>query len=176
MKRKRTTTITELQSLADRKDKLLLAKKNNLDIISAHTIDTSKLLEAKRIAEKLDKGENICEEDKNKLDDIKNKYESFFDDEDTTDKNGLEDAICYIKDEKESYINKDKKLQKKIEELAKEKTDVLAKEKTDVLPKEKTEELAEEKTEELAEEKKSKSSLIDDFADLSGEMPDIWED
>lgn len=54
---KRNKTRTELESLKYIKDKLLLARKENLNIVSGHTIDTSIFLEAKRIAEKLDKEE-----------------------------------------------------------------------------------------------------------------------
>ena len=56
---------------------------------------------------------------------MKKKYESFLDDEDTTDKDGLKDAIYYMKDEKQSYINKGKTLQKKREELAKKQKNYL---------------------------------------------------
>lgn len=155
---KRDRVRTELDSLKYKKDKLFVARKNNLDIVSDHTIETSKLIEAKRIAEKLDKGENISEQDREKLKDIKSKYESFFDDGNITDKDGLEDAISYTRDEKESYISKDHKLLKKIKELGEE-----------------TKELGEE-IKSKGKEVNSKGSLIDDYADLSTEMTDFIDD
>lgn len=56
---KRDRIRTELDSLINKMDKLLVARKNNLDIISDYTIDTSKLIEAKRITEKLNKGKTL---------------------------------------------------------------------------------------------------------------------
>lgn len=162
---KRDRIRTELDSLIYKKNKLLVARKNNLDTVSGHTIDTSKLIEAKRIAEKLDKGEFISEQDRDKLKDIKSKYESFFDDGNITDKDGLEDAISYVRDEKESYISKDLRLKEKTKELA-EKTKELGEE---------TKELG-EKIKSIGNVAKSKGSLLDDFADLATEMPDIIDD
>ena len=155
---KRDRIRTELDSLINKKDKLFVARKNNLDIVSDHTRDTSKLIEAKRIAEKLDKGEYISEQDRDKLKDIKSKYESFFDDGNITDKDGLEDAISYTRDEKESYISKDHKFLEKTEKLGEE-----------------TKELG-EKIKSIGKEAKSKGSLIDDFADLSTEMSEFIDD
>lgn len=162
---KRNRTRTELDSLKYKIHKLLVARKNNLDIISDHTIDTSKLIEAKRITEKLDKGEDISEQDRSILKDIKSKYESFFDDGNITDKDGLEDAISYTRDEKESYISKDHKFIKKTKELGKE-------------AKELGEEIKStgEEIKSTGKETKSKGSLIDDFADISTEMPEFIDD
>ena len=155
---KRDRLRTELDSLINKKDKLLAARKNNLDIVSDHTIDTSKLIEAKRIAEKLDKGEYISEQDRDKLKGIKSKYESFFEDGNTTDKNGLEDAISYTRDEKASYVSKDHKYIKKTKELG-----------------EQAKELGEE-IKSTDKGVKSKASLIDDYADLSTEMCEFIDD
>lgn len=155
---KRDRIRTELDSLIYKKNKLLVARKNNLDIVSDHTIDTSKLIEAKRIAEKLDKGEYISEQDRDKLKDIKSQYETFFDDGNTTDKDGLEEAIYSTREDKESYISKDHKLLEKTKELG-----------------EKTKELGEE-IKSIGKEAKSKGSLIDDFADLSTEMAEFIDD
>ena len=120
MKRNRRSQTTELELLIDKKQRLLRARRDNLDTISGHTIDTSKLIEAKRIAEKLDKGDYTGKDEINKLNDVKEKYESFLDDPNITDKKGLEEALSYTRDEKECYINKDHKLLEQTTKLQKE--------------------------------------------------------
>ena len=142
MKRNRTTL--ELEKLQDKKQNLSENRNKNLNTITKHYIEASTLIEAKSTAEKIDKGESITDQERNKFNDIKNKYSSFFDDTDTTNKDGLKDVISYIKEDKKAYINKDHLLKDKAKSLD-------------------------------GEIKNTKSSLIDDFADPSTEMPDIIE-
>ena len=115
MKRKRNTT--KIEMLLKDRETLLDKRKENLDVISEHTQEVSKLTQTKSIAEKIDKGEHISDEENKKFQDIKEQYESFFEEENDTKKENLEEAISYVTGEKELYINKDLKLKEDIKVL-----------------------------------------------------------
>ena len=133
---------------------------NNLEAISDATLDTSALMEAVAIAEKQEDGKEISEIERKKLSDVKKKFESFLDDPEVTEKEGLKEALDYTIDEKKSHIEIDHKYKEKSKTIR----DEIKKDKEI------------EKEKEIAKEKDNKRSLIDDFADLNDQMPDYIDD
>ena len=116
------------------------------------------MLEAVAIAEKQEKGEEITQEEENRLKDVKEQYESFLDDSEVPETQGLKDALTYTIDEKKSYIDSDNRLRKEFKRIKKE------------IEKDK------DRGKEKEKEKQDKSSLIDDYADLSDQMPEFIDD
>ena len=193
----------EIKKLLDRKNKYLSKVTENMDTVSDQTKDSTELYEALRICKKIDNGENVSEQESAKLSDVKKHYECYFQDEDgnVDDSNitsGLNDAINGIKEDKLSLINDVNELRKKVKNLEKviiekEKKASLADDSTEIESKSKrrktslsddsTENETKDKQKESSiaddstgKEKEKKSSLLDDYADTSLEMPEIIED
>ena len=193
----------EIKKLLDKKNKYLSKVTENMDTVTDQTKDSTELYEALRISKKIDNGENVSEQENEKLSDVKKHYESFFEDEDgnvddSNTTNGLNDAINGIKEDKLSLINDVNELRKKVKILdkviiEKEKKASLADDSTEIeskskrrktsLSDESTEEETKDKQKESSigddsaeKEKEKKSSLLDDYADTSLEMPEIIDD
>lgn len=160
---KRNRNRIQLETWQDHKDKLLSKRKDTLEDITVHSIDASNLIKAKGIAEKLERGEYISEEEKSKLKEVKQQFESFTDDDDTTDTEGLKDAITYVKGEKQSLIDRDNELAKQTKSLVKAIKKLSKEENSKGSP-----------LEEI--KKENKGSLIDDYADLSSEIMDFMDE
>lgn len=134
--------------------KIIDKREETLEVISDSTRNTAELLEAVAIAEKQEKGEEITPQEKTKLKIVKEQYESFLDDSEVTETEGLKDALAYTIDDKKSYIDIDNKLKKEFKTIKKEI----------------------ENNKESDKNKKDKGSLIDDYADLSDQMTDYIDD
>lgn len=105
---KRNRNRIYIEKLVSDKNRQIDKRQNNLETVSEHTREISKLLKAKTIVEKVDKGEHISDEERNKLQDVKKQYAAFFEEEEEsgTDNGGLEDAISSNVEDKNSYIKK----------------------------------------------------------------------
>lgn len=179
---KKNRTRLEIENMQNNRNKflkdrqrILYMRKENLDTISYHTQEVSILKEAKSIAEKINKGEATSNEDKEKLKDIKKQYESFFEDEKATDMEALEDVISYNLDEKKSYIERDNDLKDKMKALS----DNMKSGKSEGKSNNSTSEAnsnnspSEDKNDSSSTSENKKSSIVDDYADVSTQMPDF---
>lgn len=96
------------------KKELITTVKTNKDIISDHSVDISTLIRARTIANKLDRGEDVSDEENKIFRNIKEDYGNYFGDEDVTNKGNLEKAISYFEDAKKSLIHENRELKKVI--------------------------------------------------------------
>ena len=157
MKKKNRTEI-EKQKMKNTINKLLVKRQGNLDTITDHTADISELIDAKKIAKKIDKGEHISEQEMSKLQDIKQWYKDFLDNKDTSTMDGLEGAISSKIEDKKSHIDKDIALKEKIQDLTRILKSANSVDKNNI-----------------ASEKNKLGSLVEDFADVSTEMSDFMD-
>ena len=161
----------ETLKLIDKKNRYLSKATENLDTISEQTKDTNELFEALRISKKKDNGENISEQETEKLGDVKKHYGSFFEDEDgNVDESnvtgGLSDAITSIKEDKLSLISKVSELRQKAKLIDnaikdKEKKGSRVDDSTEKDTKDKQSSLADDSAEEEPKQKKIKTSHAD---------------
>lgn len=154
---------TETKKLLAQKNKYLSKAKDNLDTISNQNKDTNELNEALRISKKLDNGESVTTQESDKLKDIKNHYESYFEDEDgnvheSDTTASLNDAINSITEDKLSLVSKLQDLKKKARMIDKV---IMDKEKEASLP------VDSSFTETESNNKKRKTSLLSEVSNSS---------
>ena len=182
----------EIIKLLDKKNKYLSKVEENKDTIKDQDKDSNELWQALRISKKKDNGESITKEENEKLRDVKKHYESFLQDDDgnldeSNITGGLNDALTSIKEDKLALVKTVYQLEKKANSIKKQINENINKssfsddskkkytnDKLSSISEDSAEKEITEKEKEI--EKKEKSSLVDDYADTSLEMPEIIDD